>query len=100
MYTLLRVESATIHRTEFTESRADRRAGQISVEISGPFHETSFGGNIFAMLWVDDCSPFKSIRFLRHKSDATEALRRIIDEEITPAGLEVWRTPLVPPDRV
>ena len=41
------------------------------------------------MLSVDDCTRFKFIRFLKHKSDATKALRSIIDEGITPAGLKV-----------
>ena len=50
----------------FAESRTDRYAGRIFVDISGPFNETSFGGNRFAMLFVDDCTRFIFFLFLRH----------------------------------
>ena len=74
---------------KFIESRAERCTERIFIDISGLFHEIPFGGNIFIMMCVDDCTRFKFIRFLRHKSDATEALRRIIDEDTTPADLKV-----------
>lgn len=39
---------------KFTENRADRRAGQFFVPLSGPSRETSFGGGRFTTLCVND----------------------------------------------
>ena len=53
-----------------TESRANERAERFFIDITGPFHVTSLGGNRYAMLCVDDFTHFKFIRFLKHKSAA------------------------------
>ena len=41
------------------------------------------------MLCVDDFTRFKIVRFLKHKSDATNALRDIIDDYLAPEGLKI-----------
>ena len=41
------------------------------------------------MICVDDFSRFKTVRFLKKKSDAAAALRNIRAEYITPAGLKI-----------
>ena len=49
---------------------------------------TNLGGSKYVMICVDDFSRLKIVRFLK-KSDAAAALRNIIAEYITPAGLKI-----------
>jgi len=72
-----------------TENRAERRAGRLLVDLSRPFQETSLGGNRYAMLCVDDFSTYKFVRFLSKKSDATEELQVLINDEIDSQGLQI-----------
>ena len=72
-----------------TENRTNKRAERFFVDITGPFHVTSFGGNRYAMLCVDDFTRFKFIRFLKHKSDHAKKLRELVAEHIAPAGIKI-----------
>ena len=72
-----------------TESRANERAERFFIDITGPFHATSLGGNRYAMLFVDDFTHFKFIRFLKHKSDAAKALCELVVEHIAPPGIKI-----------
>ena len=72
-----------------TENRADRRAGRLFIDLSGPFHETSLGGNRFVLLCVDDYTRFKIICFLKRKSEAANAFRDIIHDYFVPEGLKI-----------
>ena len=49
---------------------------------------TSLGGSEYVMICVDNFSRFKIVWFLK-KSDAADALRNIIAEYITLAGLKI-----------
>ena len=71
------------------DNRAERCAGRLFVDLSGPFQETSLGGNRYAMLCVDDFSRYKFVRFLSKKSDATEELQVLINDEIDSQGLQI-----------
>ena len=71
-----------------TESRANERAERFFIDITGPFHATSLGGNRYAMLFVDDFTRLKFIRFLNHKRDAAEELRKLVAEHIDPPGIK------------
>ena len=70
-------------------TREERRAGRLFVDLSGPFHEASLGGNRYVMLCVDYFFRYKFVRFLRKKNDATEGLQDIINDEIAPQGLQI-----------
>ena len=72
-----------------TESRTNERAERFFIDITGPFHVTSLGGNRYAMLCVDDFTHFTFIRFLKHKSDAAKEFRELFAEHIAPAGIKV-----------
>ena len=69
--------------------RQERRSGRLFDDLSGPFQEISLGGNRYAMLCVDEFSRYKFVRFLSKKSDATEGLQDIINDEIAPQGLQI-----------
>ena len=72
-----------------TESRANECAEQFFIDITGPFHATSLGGNRYAMPCVDDFTRFKFIRFLKHESDAAKELRELVAEHIAPSGITI-----------
>ena len=50
---------------------------------------TSLGGSKYVMICVDDFSRFKIVRAPKRNTDAAAALRNIIAEYITPAGLKI-----------
>ena len=72
-----------------TESRANERAERFFIDITGPFHATSLGGNRYAMLCVNDFTRFQFIRFLKQKSDATKELRELVSEHIATSGIKI-----------
>ena len=72
-----------------TETRVDKRAGRVFVDLAGPFHVESMVGSRFAMLCVDDFSRYKIVTFMAKKSDATAVLRAIIARYSAPAGLNI-----------
>ena len=79
----------TLRLPKLTESRTNKRAKRFIIDITGPFHMTSLGGNRYAMLCVDDFIRFKLIRFLKHKSDAAKELRELVAEYIASAGIKI-----------
>ena len=72
-----------------TDTRADKRAGRVFIDLAGPFHVESLAGSRFAMLCVDDLSRYKIVAFMAKTSDATAVLRAIIARYFTPAGLNI-----------
>ena len=72
-----------------TESRTNERAERLFIDITGPFHVTSLGGNRYAMLCVDNFTRVKLIRFLKHKSNAAKELRELVAEHIAPAVIKI-----------
>ena len=72
-----------------TESPTNERAEQFFIDITGPFHATSLGGNQYAMLCVDDFTHFKFVRFIKHRSDAKKELRELVAEHIASAGIKI-----------
>ena len=71
-----------------TNTRSTRRAGRFFVDLGGSMPATSLGDSKYAMICVDDFSRIKIFRFLK-KGDASAALRNIIAEYTTPAGLKI-----------
>ena len=72
-----------------TETRADKRAGRVFIDLARSFHVESLAGSRFAMLCVDDFSRYKIVAFMAKKSDATAVLRAIIARYFAPAGLNI-----------
>ena len=61
-----------------TETRPDKRAGKVFIDLAGPLHVESLAGSRFAMLCVDEFSRYKIVAFMAKTSDATAVLRAII----------------------
>ena len=72
-----------------TETRADKRAGRVIIDLAGPFHVESLAKRRFAMLCVDDFWRYKIVAFISKKSDATTVLRAIIARYFAPPGLNI-----------
>ena len=72
-----------------TETRADKRAGRVFIDLVVPLHVESLAESRFAMLCVDDFSRYKIVAFMAKKSDATAVLRAIIARYFAPAGLNI-----------
>ena len=68
-----------------TKTRADKRSGRVFIDLAGPFHEESLAGSWFAMLCVDDFSPYKIVAFMAKTSDAMAVLRAIVARYFAPA---------------
>ena len=71
------------------ESCTNERAERFFIDITGPFHLNSLGGNRYAVLCVDDFTRFQFIRLLKHKSDAAKELYELVAEHIAPAGIKI-----------
>ena len=46
--------------------------------------DSSLGGNSYVVIFVDDCTRFKVVKFVKKKSNTTAALLSLIVEYITP----------------
>ena len=72
-----------------TETRADKRAGRVFIDLAGPFHVESLAGSRFAMSCVDDFSRYKIVAFTAKKREATAALRAIIARDALVFGAQL-----------
>ena len=50
---------------------------------------SSLGGNSYVVIFVDDCTRFKVVKFVEKKSDTTAALLSLIADYITPQKLSI-----------
>ena len=50
---------------------------------------SSLGGNSYVVIFVDDCSRFKVVKFVKEKSNTTAALLCRIADHITPQKLSI-----------
>ena len=72
-----------------TETRADKRAGRVFIDLVVPLHVESLVGSRFAMLCVDNFSRYKIVAFMPKTSDATVVLRAIIARYFAPSRLNI-----------
>ena len=71
-----------------TVERASVRGQQFFVDVGGPMKHLSLGGNSYVVIFVDDCTRFKVVKFVK-KSDTTAALLPLIADYITPQKLSI-----------
>lgn len=72
-----------------TNSRANRRAGKLSVHLTSPFHEVFPSRSRYGMLRVDESTRFKMVRFTECRRDAVAALIDIIDMHIATVNFTI-----------
>ena len=71
-----------------TVERASVRGQQFFVDVGGPMKHLSLGGNSYVVVFVDDCTRFKVVKFVK-KSDTTAALLSLIADYVTPQKLSI-----------
>ena len=72
-----------------TDKRASVRGQRYFVDVGGPVKHSSLGGNSYVVNFVDDCTRFKVVKFVKKKSDTTAALLSLIEDYITPQKLSI-----------
>ena len=57
-----------------TETRPDKRAGKVFIDLAGPLHVESLAGSRFAMLCVDEFSRYKIVALYNGVAEYTLGL--------------------------
>lgn len=67
------------HRLKFNKSKEQAKAWKagefIHTDLCGPFSEMSIGGARFYLLLIDEATDYRTVYFLKHKSDVFEHLK-------------------------
>ena len=69
-----------------TDERASVRGQRFFVDVAKPMKHLSLGGNSYVVIFVNDCTRFKVVKFVK-KRDTTAALLSLIANYITPQKL-------------
>ena len=72
-----------------TDERASVRGQRFFVDVGGPMKHSSLGGNSYVVIFVDDCTRFKAVKFVKKQSNTTAALLSLIADYITPQKLSI-----------
>ena len=67
-----------------TGERASVKGQRFFGDVVGPMKHSSLGGNNYVVIFVDDCTHFKVVEFVKKKSNTTAALLSLIADYITP----------------
>ena len=71
-----------------TDERASVRGQRLFVDVGVPMKHSSLGENSYVVIFVDDCTRSKVVKFVK-KSDTTAALLSLIADHITPQKLSI-----------
>ena len=72
-----------------TDARASMKGQRFFVDVGGPMKHSRLGGNSYVVIFVDECTRFKVVKFVKKKSDTTAALLSLIADYITPQKLSI-----------
>ena len=72
-----------------TDERASVKGQRFFVDVGGPMKHSSLGGDSYVVIFVDDCTRFKVVKFVKKKSNTTAALLFLIADYITPQKLSI-----------
>ena len=86
---MLAGKSKTIRRAKHDGKRANVKEKRFYVDVGGPMKHSSLGGNNYVVIFVDDCTGFKAVKFTKNKSDTAAALLSFIADYITPHELSI-----------
>ena len=50
-----------------TDERADVKGQRFCIDVGGPVKHSSLGGNSYVVIFVDDCTRFKVVKFVKKK---------------------------------
>ncbi|CAN0452183.1 unnamed protein product, partial [Ascophyllum nodosum] len=71
------------------DERASVKGQRFFVDVGGPMKHSSLGGNNYVVIFVDDYTRFKVVKFVKKKSDTTAALLSMVADYITPQKLSI-----------
>ena len=69
-----------------TEKRSNVKGKRFNVDVGGPMKHSSIGGNNYVVIFVDDCTQLKVVKFSKNKNNTTAALLFLIADYITSQG--------------
>ena len=69
--------------------RARVKGQRFFVDVGGPMKHSSLDGSSYVIIFVDDCTRFKVVKFVKTKSNTTAALLSLVAEYITPQKLSI-----------
>ena len=72
-----------------TDERASVKGQRFFVDVGGPMKHSSLGGNNYVVIFVDDYTRFKVVKFVKKKSDTTAAFLSMVADYITPQKLSI-----------
>ena len=72
-----------------TDEWASVKGQRFFVDVSGPMKHSSLGGNSYVVIFVDDYTRFKVVKFVKKKSNTTAALLSLIADYINPQKLSI-----------
>ena len=73
---------------KMTNERSSKKGQRFFVDVGGPMKHSSLGGNIYVVIYDDDCTRFKVVKFVK-KSDTPAALLSLIADCIVPQELSI-----------
>lgn len=81
------------HKLKFqnTEKHVSKPGELISSDVCGPMSEDSIGGSKYYVLFKDNYTGYRSVNFIRHKSDVTQCFKNFISLCNTKFGHKVQR---------
>ena len=77
-----------------TDEQVSVKGQRFFVDVSGPMKHSSLGGNSYVVIFVDDCTRFKAVKFVKKKSNTTAALLSLIADYFTPQKLSIKCVPM------
>ena len=72
-----------------TDERASVEGQRFLVNVGGTMKHSSLGGNSYVVIFVDDCTCFKVVKFVKKNSNTTAALLYLIKNYSTPQKLSM-----------
>ena len=72
-----------------TDERASVKGQRVFIDMGGPMKHSGLGGNSYVVIFVDDCTRLKVVKFVKKKSNTTAALLSLIEDYITPQKLSI-----------
>ena len=72
-----------------TDERASVKGQRLFVDVGGPMKHSSLSGNSYVVVFMDDCTRFKVVKFVKKKSNTTAALLSLIADCIIPQKLSI-----------
>ena len=72
-----------------TDERASVKGQRFFVDVGGPMRHSSLGGNSYVVIFVDDCTRVKVVKFVKKKSKTAAALLSLIADYITPQKMSI-----------